>query len=55
MQLERIRKEREEERLRKEREAAELAEKETTEAILKGNPLLMKGEAAVLGSSGACE
>jgi protein CWC15 len=52
-ELERIKREREEERARKERELAELASKETTEAILKGNPLLTKGTASALGSAGS--
>jgi len=52
-ELERIRREREEERARKEREAAALSAKESTEAILRGNPLLTKGLASALGSSGA--
>jgi protein CWC15 len=54
VQLDRIRKEREADRLRKEAEAAALAEKESTEAILAGNPLLMKGTAATLGSVATC-
>ena len=52
-ELERIRHEREEERARKEKELAELATKETTEAVLRGNPLLTKGASGTLGAAGA--
>jgi protein CWC15 len=50
-ELERLKREREEERQRKEREAAELAEKEHTEAALRGNPL-MPGPGAGAAAAG---
>ena len=51
-ELARIKREREEDKARKEREAAALAERESAEGAMRGNPLLTKGLASALGASG---